>query len=456
MSSGRELYLAVDIGGTKILAALVDASGIALCREKCPTPREKGHEPLCDTLEKTITGLLDKSDGVALGDITAMGIGVPGVVDMEQGLVVVTPNMGLSNTQLGPICEKLFGLPVVLGNDCNVGILGERWLGSARDAESAMGILVGTGVGGGFIQGSQVWSGSRGLAAEIGHIVMQIDGPLCGCGNRGCLEALASRTAIERDLHAAISAGRTSVLTELLTEENQLIRSGILRQALALGDTLVTEVIQHAADVLGHACLTVSHLLDPEVIVLGGGVIEACSEYMVPIIQKIVADDKLGTPEHVARVLVSSLGDDAVLLGATALARLHVGKNPFKKRYEVLPAYSPIDKRKNGNWEVGAKKYESDFFVTASGKAKRRKLLQDETEMTTPQCLTRQHLERPCRGGPHKLFIAAGSSGDISLTDDAQLYLQQRAIEWHVASLEKAMKAYNDFPHRKAAMVYLA
>ncbi|MBN1590025.1 MAG: ROK family protein [Pirellulales bacterium] len=451
----KDVYLAVDVGGTKILAALVDASGMVLRREKSPTPREGGAGTLHQALENVVAQLLRKASDITLDDLAAMGIGVPGVVDTDQGLVVVTPNMGLSNTRLGEYCEKTFRLTVAVANDCNLGILGEKWLGSARAADSAMGILVGTGIGGGFIQGSEVWQGARGAASEIGHIVMEIGGPLCGCGNRGCLEALASRTAIERDLREAVAAGRPTVLTELLEGDLDLIRSSILRQALERNDTLVTGVLRHASIVLGHACLTVDHLLDPEVIVLGGGVIDACSNFIVPIVQKIVADDCLAAGRDTSGVLVSSLGDDAVLLGATAMARLRIGENPFKKRFAVASSYPPIVRGKSDVYELGSKRFDADFYVTASGKAKRHRAEPYPTSLDGSRLLTPQHLSRPCRGGPHVLFIAMGAKSDLKLSDDACLYLRQRAIEWHALPNDEAVEAYNECADRKAALVHV-
>ena len=127
----------------------------------------------------------------------------------------------------------------------------------------------------------------------MGHIVMQIGGPVCGCGNYGCLEALASRTAIERDIRAALAAGRTSKLTEISGGDLSVIRSGAIRKALKADDPLVTGIVHRASETLGYACLTVRHLIDPEVIVLGGGLIEACSEYMMPTLENIVGSDRL-------------------------------------------------------------------------------------------------------------------------------------------------------------------
>ena len=285
-------YLGVDVGGTKILATLVEESGTILARERTATPRDEGAERVVVAIEKAMEKVL-LAAAPGMEQLTAIGVAVPGVVDPETARVVVTPNMNLTGVALGSHLEARFKVPVVLGNDCNLGALGEAWLGSARQASSAIAILVGTGIGSGIIRNGKLWRGARESAGEIGHVVMQIGGPLCGCGNHGCLEALASRTAIERDLRQAVEAGRKTALTDLLQGNLSLIRSSALRKALESEDELVTEVMRRASEVLGYACLTVRHLLDPEVIVLGGGVVEACSQFMLPIVEHIVGCDQL-------------------------------------------------------------------------------------------------------------------------------------------------------------------
>ncbi|MGA2032917.1 MAG: ROK family protein, partial [Thermoguttaceae bacterium] len=288
----ERLYLGVDIGGTKVQATLVHESGGIFERDRQPTPRSGGPERVLAVIEEVMENVLRQAD-IRAGDLTAVGVAVPGVVDPDAARIVVTPNMSLTGVAIGAHLEARFHAPVAVGNDGNLGTLGEKWLGSARGARSALGIWVGTGIGAGFVQKGKLWRGARESAGEIGHIVMQIGGPLCGCGNHGCLEALASRTAIERDIRQALDAGRTSILSELNHGDLSVIRSGAIRRALEAQDPLVTEVVRHASEVLGYACLTVRHLLDPGVIVLGGGVIEACSDFMMPIIENIVGSDRL-------------------------------------------------------------------------------------------------------------------------------------------------------------------
>ena len=215
-------------------------------------------------------------------------------------------------------------------------------------------------------------AGARESAGEIGHIIMQIGGPVCGCGNQGCLEALASRTAIERDIRAALLAGGASKLSELSGGDLTVIRSGAIRKALKAEDALVTDILHRAAETLGYACLTVRHLVDPEVIVLGGGLIEACSEFMMPILENIVGSDRLPGARDGGHVLLSALGDDAVVLGAVALARKQVGRSPFKKRYRVEPTYPEIVRFSFGQIVVGKKAYDHDIYIPVSGKVKSR------------------------------------------------------------------------------------
>jgi len=327
-SSGPRLLMGVDVGGTKSLAVLAEPSGNIVARKREKTPRKGSAEDVLEAILGLMENLLAQ-ERLSAKNLKAVGLAVPGVVDTAEGRVVVTPNMNLSGLVVVPRVQERLGVPVALGNDVNLGTLGEFWLGAARRAQSVVGIFVGTGIGGGIIIGGGLLEGYRMAAGEIGHIVMQVGGPLCGCGNRGCLEALASRTAIERDIREAVAAGEKTVLTDLAKGDLSVIRSGMLRKALAKEDRLTTKVMRSAAELLGYACLTVRHVLDPEVIVLGGGVIEACGDFVVPIVAEVVACDKLPGARHGGQVVPSALGDDAVALGAVALAEQKAGGHPF-------------------------------------------------------------------------------------------------------------------------------
>ncbi|MBL7223873.1 MAG: ROK family protein, partial [Candidatus Brocadiae bacterium] len=321
------LYIGVDVGGTKVLAALVQSTGEIVARHRCPTPRDASPEATVEAIMQAMEGAL-ADQGLTSKALKGIGLTIPGVVDPAAGHIVVTPNMNLTGITIGPLVTQRFGVPVVIGNDVNMGTLGEKWLGAARRARSAVGIMVGTGIGGGVIVDGKLVTGCREAAGEIGHMVVQIGGPQCGCGNYGCLEALASRTAIERDIRQAIADGKQTLVEDLLKETDGLVKSSVLRKALKAGDKVVTQIMQRASEVLGYGCLTVRHLLDPDVIVLGGGVIEACGRFVLPIVRGIVASDALAGARPGSYIAESERGDDAVVYGAVALAMTECGEDP--------------------------------------------------------------------------------------------------------------------------------
>ena len=450
----QRLYIGVDVGGTKVQASLVEESGGIVAQERCPTPRGDAPEKVIAAIETAIESVIEKVD-VKHGNLAAIGVAIPGVVDPDTGRVIVTPNMGLTGVAIGSHLENRFDAPIAIGNDGNLGALGERWLGSGRAAKSVLSICVGTGIGSGFVQGGKLWRGAREAAGEIGHIVMQIGGPKCGCGNLGCFEALAGRSAIERDIRAAVDAGRTTILTDLIGGDLSIIRSGMLRRALAAEDELVTEIMRRAAEVIGHACLTVRHLIDPDVIVLGGGVMEACSDFMMPIIENIVGNDQLPGARASGGVLLSALGDDAVVLGAVAAARKSVGRSPFKKEFIVGPTYPQITGCDFGKIAVQEDSYGRDICIGVNGKVKKRKKSLAKDEYGNSHVVGPRELQRVCRGGPEIIFIGTGMSGAAELSDDAGEYLQQRSIECRVLTTPQAAGAYNRCARRKAALIHV-
>lgn len=306
---GRNLYVGVDVGGTKISAALADRKGAVLARDKTATPRGAKPKELLKVIEGLVKSVLSQRRR-KLKDIRGIGLGAPGIVDPKGRTVVFAPNIDLSGYPLADKLEKRLGLDVCLGNDVNLGVLGEQWLGGAKGAETVVGIFPGTGVGGGVIVGGAMLLGAHGAAAELGHLIVDPKGPLCGCGNRGCLEALSSRSAIERDIRRARGS-----------KDKSPIKSKVLAKALKSKDPVVTRVMRRAGEHLGAACVSLRHAFDPELFLFGGGLIEACGGFILPIVRKSLDRDPFFKKVGRCRVAASRLGDDAVLLGAVALAR---------------------------------------------------------------------------------------------------------------------------------------
>ena len=443
------------MGGTNIAAALVGPSGQVRARHRNRTPRDTSPQDVLKAISNTIRGLLDQG-GAKPQDLCGIGLGVAGVVDTDAGLVVKTPNMNLSGLQVVAPLRKRFGVPIVLGNDVDVGTLGECWLGAARGAQNVVGIFVGTGIGGGVICHGRLVRGARLAAGEIGHIVMQIDGPLCGCGNRGCLEALASRTAIERDIRQALKAGRKSAVVEMLEGDRKApIRSSVLSKALKRRDPLVTEVMERASTVLGYACLTVRHLLDPEVIVLGGGVIEACGDFVTPIVMRVVEADALPGARKAGEIVESALGDDAGVLGAVAMTRQHLGL-PLEEADELVPcAYPLLAAPAPGELTVGSEVYRKDVYIRADGQVKKRKKSLAKDAYGSPRCIGPEELQKACKGDPEVLVIGTGRSGEAKLTDEGKAFVKAHGIRVRVARTPRAVEEFNKAKGRKAAILHV-
>jgi glucokinase len=252
--------------------------------------------------------------------IHGVGIGVPGGVDSDHGHVHQAPNLGWENLTLGPLLEKRLKHPVFLDNDVNVAILGEYRFGAARKSRSALGVWVGTGIGGGIILDGKVLRGLHGAAAEIGHTILLPGGPICGCGNRGCVEALASRTAMEAEIQRRLDRGEETVIPELLAASGkERITSGVILKALKKEDRVMTEVLAESQRYLGMAMASWINVLDPEVVVLGGGVAEKLGKTFVKNVRNEALRHAFKTQGKPTRFELAELGDLSGVLGAAAL-----------------------------------------------------------------------------------------------------------------------------------------
>ncbi|MFA6028442.1 MAG: ROK family protein [Elusimicrobiota bacterium] len=318
MSKG--FYVGVDVGGTKIAAGLVSPAGKILAWEKASTPRRGGAAEVVRVLVRTVRDVIRDAD-LKPRRLKGIGVGVPGIVDAGAGKVLVAPNIALAGYPIARELERRFDTEVALGNDVNLGVLGERWLGAGKGVDDLVGIFPGTGVGGGVVCGGKLLVGAHGAGAELGHIVLDPSGPRCGCGARGCLEAYASRTAVERELRAGVRAGRRSDILALNGGKLDVVKSKVLARALRRRDPLVGAVLRAAAERLGEACVSLRHAFDPEVFVFGGGLVEACGDFLLPVIRARIAKDPLFRKVGPCRVVRSRLGDDAVVLGAVALVK---------------------------------------------------------------------------------------------------------------------------------------
>lgn len=330
---GKKKYLVgIDLGGTKVLAALIDDKGRIVAEKKMATEAAQGAEKVVSRIAKAIKAVIKDAD-IAAKEVLAVGVGAPGPLNPETGVILNAPNLpGWRDVPLAKMLEKETGLPTYIENDVNAGTYGEYKLGAGRGVKDIVGIFVGTGVGGGLIVGGKLRSGYRHVAAEVGHIIILADGPACGCGNKGCLEALASRTAIVRDIMFAIQSGRPSVIAELSGGKAENVTSGVLVEAVRRGDALTLEVLGRAQYYLGILVADVVNFFDPEMVILGGGVVEAFGdEFLQPIRQTargcFIAKHEM---ERV-KIVSAELGDYAGVLGAAMLAAERAEKAARRK-----------------------------------------------------------------------------------------------------------------------------
>jgi glucokinase len=311
-------YIGIDIGGTKISGGVVSFSGKIISRTKTATPKKVKSADIYSCVTDTISELIH-TRGILPSQIKGIGVGVPGIVDTRHHQILAAPNLALSGFPLSSSLRRKFRVPVVMANDVNAGLLGEAWKGAAKGLSDVVGIFPGTGVGGAVISDGKLLLGAQGAATELGHMIMQVSGPLCHCGNHGCLEALTSRWAIERDIRLGVKAGRKTIVTKLNDGRLDMIKSRILKEALMKNDPLVKAVITQMAMALGRAAVSLNHIFNPQAIILGGGVIKACGSFILPIVIKEVKADPFFKKFNTCRILPSLLGDDAVILGAARL-----------------------------------------------------------------------------------------------------------------------------------------
>lgn len=318
----QDLIVGVDLGGTKILSGVFTPQLKRIATSKLSTKADRGYSAVVERIDRCIRDAVDEAD-ISMKQVRAVGIGAPGAVNPETGEVLFAPNLRWKDAPLKKDLEKMLGVPVFTENDCNVCTLGVHAVELESKPQNLVGIFVGTGIGAGIFINGRLFGGFNRTAGEIGHMVLEVGGPKCGCGNRGCFEALASRTALFRKLGDAIRDGGKSQLTEYLGPDEEItdLKSGDLRKAIRKGDKLVEKVVEEAAEYIGIAVANVINFLNPEVVVLGGGVLDALQDEMMAIIEATARDYAMTGTDRGIRIVASELGDEAGITGAAVLAR---------------------------------------------------------------------------------------------------------------------------------------
>lgn len=445
----KKLFIGIDVGGTNISAALVTYQGVILSRRKYPTPRKATPKEILFSINSIVKEIL-KEIGEEQKNLEGIGIGIPGIVDPQTGEIVVTPNIDMGGLFLAGELEERFHVKVAVGNDVNLGLLGEDWLGAARDAKNVVGLFLGTGLGGGIIVDGKLYTGNRGFGAELGHMIIDINGPMCTCGNKGCIEAMVGRWAIERDIQKAVKNGQKTILTELAGGNLNQIKSKILRKALKQADPLVTEIMTRVSEVFGKGCLSLLHTFDPEVFVLGGGVIEACGDFIIPRVKKILKKDPFMKYNDDFQVVQSVLGDDAITLGAVALTLQSLGLD-----LEQRTVYPQIQSTQFGEVTINNERYSYDIFIRVNGKIKKRDKKIAKELFGTSHKICVEELKKVCKKSPELLIIGSGQQGMVELTSDGKDFLKKEGIDYEIKPTPQAIQAYNEAKKRKTIILHV-
>jgi glucokinase len=317
---GGTFWMGIDLGATKVLAGLFDKNLKLVGTVKTKTPTNAKGEQVAELLVSLTRQLTEgqKMDGVKLSGLC---VAVPGPLDLKNGVVIDTPNIGFRNFPLRDRLQDSLGCPVQLENDVNAGIYGEFRAGVAVGYTNIVGVYPGSGVGGGMILDGRLYRGARGSAGEVGHMRVQDGGRLCGCGRHGCLETLASKNALARDLVALAATGKAPTIFEGAGTDFALIKSGLIKKSLLAGETEVIALVKRAAWYLGIGLANCVNLFDPEVVVLGGGLMEKMAEDIVPEAERSMREHAMTGLVKNVKLLVAALGDESAITGCAWLAR---------------------------------------------------------------------------------------------------------------------------------------
>jgi glucokinase len=308
----RRQAVGIDIGGTKIAALRISPGGEIRANTVVPSPATD-QEAALPAIEAAAASVLDD-------DVVALGVGMAGLVDVRSGVLLYTPNLVWRNLPLGEALGERFGLPVIVENDATAAAWAESRHGASRGHDDSLFVGVGTGIGGGIVAGGRLIRGAHGLAGEIGHIIVEPGGPVCGCGNRGCWEQVASGLAIARAGRRAVTSDPGSAIARLAGGDPRRATGSLVTEAARGGDEVAVAILAGVARRLGEGVAGLVNVLDPEVVVIGGGVGEAGDLLFDPLRAAYSAAVEGADVRPEVPIVPAQLENDAGAIGAALLA----------------------------------------------------------------------------------------------------------------------------------------
>ncbi len=319
----NDSIVSIDMGGTKVLACVVNSKEGIIAKLKRPTNPTDSAKDYIHQLAKLVNDLISKGE-ISKKKIKAVCIGIPGTLNPFTGKIGLAPNLGLKNFNIKKNLETELDYPVLIENDANLGALGIKNFGVGKKSKNLLAVFVGTGIGAGLIINKKLYRGSGFVAGEIGHMLVEKNGPKCGCGKKGCFEASASRTAVANKIISDIKAGKDSVLSKAVKSGDR-IKSKLLLAAVTKNDKVTCKRISEACTTIGEVLANITNLLNLDTIVLAGGMVEALDFFMLPLIKKSFDEHVLKDAAENLNIVSSKLGDDAAIFGGIPLAEEFIG-----------------------------------------------------------------------------------------------------------------------------------
>ncbi len=299
------------------MTALVNKeTGEVLATVKKKTKKDKGPKNIVRKMIESIEELFDETN-IPQDEISSIGIGAAGQIDRENGIIIGAPNLDCYDLNIKEHISSRFSIPVYLGNDVEIAAMGEMAFGAAKGCDDFVCVFVGTGVGSAIVKNGSIITGATGTAGEIGHIIVDLNGRPCACGAHGCLEAYASRSAIEKRIEGALKKGRHSVILDYL-ESGKSITSGMIRKSIEREDELVTACVDEASEYLSGGIASIINFINPKLVVLGGGLIDAVDYFYKNTVRKARAKS-LPVPASKIEFKKAALGDFSGVIGAAFL-----------------------------------------------------------------------------------------------------------------------------------------
>ena len=314
-----DLILGVDLGGSKILTAVIGSQGKMLSADHRITPAREGHEAVIGAILESAHRASEQAC-VAVSDLTAIGVAAPGLVNPDAGIVLTSPHLpGWRDIPLRDMIQERLGNRTFLINDANAAALGELRFGAARGARNFIYITLSTGIGGGIVVDGKIYGGATGVAGEVGHMSIDDDGPVCSCGNRGCWETLASGTALAREARHRIREGASTSIPGYVDGDAERVTAEVIHSAAQQGDSLAKELIARTGYYVGVGLASLVNIFNPELIVIGGGLSNIGDMLLKPAF-KVARERAYKDAFRAVRFASAELGQNSGVLGAAAFA----------------------------------------------------------------------------------------------------------------------------------------